>query len=155
MPSRDSEIVICSRSVSCELWSCDMNSTLGSVVPLAMFDLKMNDYWEELTLFTGSKRRQQLSSSTRCRWKGLLFKSKCPSAWHNGCRHDVLFTNRPSILCVTHWMSRKKMQLAQLCVMKWIIIKWYWLVLDSAMLQCGIKCAIRRAGIIDSEGFHW
>ena len=33
----DSEIVICSRFVNCVLWSCDMNSTLGSVVPLAMF----------------------------------------------------------------------------------------------------------------------
>ena len=33
----DSEIVICSRFVNCELWPCDMNSTLGSVVPLAMF----------------------------------------------------------------------------------------------------------------------
>ena len=37
MLNRDSEIVICSRFVSCELRSCDMNSTLGSVVPLAMF----------------------------------------------------------------------------------------------------------------------
>ena len=35
----DSEIVICPRFVNCELWSCDMNSTLGSVVPLAMFIL--------------------------------------------------------------------------------------------------------------------
>ena len=39
MLNRDSEIVICSRFLSCELWSCDMNSTLGSVVPLAMFFL--------------------------------------------------------------------------------------------------------------------
>ena len=37
MLNRDSEIVICSKFVNCELWSCDMNSTLGSVVPLAMF----------------------------------------------------------------------------------------------------------------------
>jgi len=37
MLNRDSKIVICSRFVNCELWSCDMNSTLGSVVPLAMF----------------------------------------------------------------------------------------------------------------------
>ena len=37
MLNRDSEIVTCSRFVNCELWSCDMNSTLGSVVPLAMF----------------------------------------------------------------------------------------------------------------------
>ena len=37
MLNRDSEIVICSRFMNCELWSCDMNSTLGSVVPLAMF----------------------------------------------------------------------------------------------------------------------
>ena len=39
MLKRDSEIVqeICSRFVNCELWSCDMNSTLGSVVPLAIF----------------------------------------------------------------------------------------------------------------------
>ena len=37
MLNRDSEIVIRSRFVNCELWSCDMNSTLGSVVPLAMF----------------------------------------------------------------------------------------------------------------------
>ena len=37
MLNRDSEIVYCSRFVNCELWSCDMNSTLGSVVPLAMF----------------------------------------------------------------------------------------------------------------------
>ena len=37
MLNRDYEIVICSRFVNCELWSCDMNSTLGSVVPLAMF----------------------------------------------------------------------------------------------------------------------
>ena len=37
MLNRDSEIVICSRLVNCELWFCDMNSTLGSVVPLAMF----------------------------------------------------------------------------------------------------------------------
>ena len=37
MLRRDSEIVIYSRFVNCELWSCDMNSTLGSVVPLAMF----------------------------------------------------------------------------------------------------------------------
>ena len=36
MLNRDSEIVICSRFVNCELWSCDMNSTLGSIVPLAM-----------------------------------------------------------------------------------------------------------------------
>ena len=36
MLNRDSEIV-CSRFLNCELWSCDMNSTLGSVVPLAMF----------------------------------------------------------------------------------------------------------------------
>ena len=38
MLNRDSEFVICSRFVNCELWSCDMNSTLGSVVPLAMFN---------------------------------------------------------------------------------------------------------------------
>ena len=37
--NRDSEIVLCSRFVNCELWSCDVNSTLGSVVPLAMFFL--------------------------------------------------------------------------------------------------------------------
>ena len=37
MFNRDSEIVTCSRFVNCELWICDMNSTLGSVVPLAMF----------------------------------------------------------------------------------------------------------------------
>ena len=37
MLNRDSEIVTCSRFVNCELLSCDMNSTLGSVVPLAMF----------------------------------------------------------------------------------------------------------------------
>ena len=37
MLNQDFEIVICSRFVICELWSCDMNSTLGSVVPLAMF----------------------------------------------------------------------------------------------------------------------
>ena len=37
MLSRYSEIVICSRFLNCELWYCDMNSTLGSVVPLAMF----------------------------------------------------------------------------------------------------------------------
>ena len=34
---RDSKIVICSIFVNCELLSCDMNSTLGPVVPLAMF----------------------------------------------------------------------------------------------------------------------
>ena len=39
MLNRDSDIVICSRLVNCELWSCDLNSTLGSVVPLAMFFL--------------------------------------------------------------------------------------------------------------------
>ena len=38
MLNRDLEILLCSRFVNCELWSCDMNSTLGSVVPLAMFD---------------------------------------------------------------------------------------------------------------------
>ena len=37
MLNRDSEIVICSRVVNCELWSCAVNSTLGSVVPSAMF----------------------------------------------------------------------------------------------------------------------
>ena len=37
MLNRYSEIVICSRFLNCELWSCDMNSALGSVVPLAMF----------------------------------------------------------------------------------------------------------------------
>ena len=37
MLNQDSEIVICSRFVNCELWSCDMNLTLGSVVPLKMF----------------------------------------------------------------------------------------------------------------------
>ena len=37
MLNRYSEIEICSRFVNCELWSCDMNSALGSVVPLAMF----------------------------------------------------------------------------------------------------------------------
>ena len=37
MLNQDSEIVICSSFVSCALLSCDMNSTLGSVVPLAMF----------------------------------------------------------------------------------------------------------------------
>ena len=37
MLNRNYEIVICSRFVNCELWSCDMNSTLGSAVPLAMF----------------------------------------------------------------------------------------------------------------------
>ena len=36
--NRNSEIVICSRFVNRELWSCNMNSTLGSVVPLAMFN---------------------------------------------------------------------------------------------------------------------
>ena len=35
--NRDSEIVICSIFVGCELRSCDTNSTLGSIVPLAMF----------------------------------------------------------------------------------------------------------------------
>ena len=35
--NRNSEIVICSRFVNRELRSCNMNSTLGSVVPLAMF----------------------------------------------------------------------------------------------------------------------
>ena len=33
---RDSEIVICSRFVNCELGSCDMNSILGSIVPLCL-----------------------------------------------------------------------------------------------------------------------
>ena len=33
----DSEIVIWSIFVNCELWTCDMNSTIGSVVPLAIF----------------------------------------------------------------------------------------------------------------------
>ena len=37
MLNRDSEIVTYSRFVNCKLWICDMNSTLGSVVPLAMF----------------------------------------------------------------------------------------------------------------------
>ena len=37
MLNRDFEIVICSSFVNCALRSCDMNSTLGSVVPLAMF----------------------------------------------------------------------------------------------------------------------
>ena len=36
--NRDSGIVIGSRFVNCELSSCDMNSTLGSVLPLAMFE---------------------------------------------------------------------------------------------------------------------
>ena len=47
MLNRDSEIVICSRFVNCELWSCDMNSTLGSVVPLAMFFV-YTDFWQIL-----------------------------------------------------------------------------------------------------------
>ena len=29
--------------IICELWSCDMNSTLGSVVPLAMFNIHPKD----------------------------------------------------------------------------------------------------------------
>ena len=33
----DFEIVTCSSFVNCALWSCDINSTLGSVVPLALF----------------------------------------------------------------------------------------------------------------------
>ena len=37
MLNRHFGIVICSRFVNCELWSFDMNSTLGSVVPFAMF----------------------------------------------------------------------------------------------------------------------
>ena len=45
--NRDSEIVICSRFVNRELWSCNMNSTLGSVVPLAMFFLNITE--EKLT----------------------------------------------------------------------------------------------------------
>ena len=36
MLNRYSEIVIRSRFVYCELWTCSKNSTLGSVVPLAM-----------------------------------------------------------------------------------------------------------------------
>ena len=39
MLNRDFEIVTCSSFVNSALWSCDMNSTLGSVVPLAMFGL--------------------------------------------------------------------------------------------------------------------
>ena len=42
MLNRDFGIMICSRFVNCELWSCDMNSTLGSVVPLAMFIFRVN-----------------------------------------------------------------------------------------------------------------
>ena len=49
MLNRTSKIVICSRFVNCKLWSCDMNSTLGSVVPLAMFN------W--LTPQTAARRR--------------------------------------------------------------------------------------------------
>ena len=37
MFNRDSEIMTCSRFVNYELWSCRMNSTLGSILPLAMF----------------------------------------------------------------------------------------------------------------------
>ena len=36
MLNRDFEIVTCSSFVKSALWSCDMNSTLGYVVPLAM-----------------------------------------------------------------------------------------------------------------------
>ena len=43
MLNRNSELVICSRFVNCVLWSCDMNSTLGSVVPLAMFMIAATD----------------------------------------------------------------------------------------------------------------
>ena len=38
--NRDSEIVICPRFVNCDL-VIYMNSSLGSVVPLAMFSLKI------------------------------------------------------------------------------------------------------------------
>ena len=44
MLNQDFEIVICSRFVNGELLSCDMNSTVGSVVPLAMFEQTISSY---------------------------------------------------------------------------------------------------------------
>ena len=38
---------------------------------------------------------------------------------------------RPSILCVTHQMSQKKKKICSQLVMRWWIIKQYWLVLDG------------------------
>ena len=52
MLNRDSEFVICSKLVICELLSCDVNSTLGSVVPLAMF-LKSVTYRPTLSKLKG------------------------------------------------------------------------------------------------------
>ena len=46
----DSEIIICSRFVNCELVSFDTNSTLGSVVPLAMFHDEIVQSTQDLTL---------------------------------------------------------------------------------------------------------
>ena len=40
MPNRDSDIVLRSRFVYCELWTCNKNSILGSVVPWQCFFLK-------------------------------------------------------------------------------------------------------------------
>ena len=62
MLSRDSEIVICSRFVNGELWSCDMNSTLWSVVRLAMFLLVVEVlYIREYPSQTGSTRQNPIS----------------------------------------------------------------------------------------------
>ena len=50
----------CNMFKFCELWSCDMNSTLGSVVPLAMFHfslLEKSESYPNFTLFSREKKQ--------------------------------------------------------------------------------------------------
>ena len=91
MLNQDSEIVICSRFVNCDRWSCDKNSTLGSVVPLAMFIYFIFQTWYLWRKFSAQELFCQNMPALNwkvfqllCRWRRWCICWR-PWTWWSSC----------------------------------------------------------------------
>ena len=90
MLNRDSEIVIWWRFVNYELWSCDMNSTLGSVEPLAMFISIYGAY-----LYFPNLHRNY----TGCSWNSFVAAPiKAGAEW--SLSHALIFALLPPLVTI-------------------------------------------------------
>ena len=164
----------------CELWSCDMNSTLGSVVPLAMLFLENIDGWFFICTFCP---RKQIGG--RAPLEGLLPRNDpqkflraqgggtCPATGgHRGILRACPISSYASVIpkffwCFfwTIWLSTTWLNLLYLVYFLNIRVAWY---LQWRALACNqvIKegtpmgnwvpsdCSIRKVGSTLTDRDH-